>query len=214
MFQAGPLKQKLSSLNVKLCHTLAIISTIYEQVHTLNDSINNPLLLRTSSPRSKIHRSGLVDLDQSRLLIDDMKLVLISQLVIASTKLTDSLIVLVKDSRVPVTMTITRVMVTLEAKEDILALPASLLEVGSPDGVVAVPGPDQLSVIAEDVRSSLTGTVLFSRGVWEASERSDKEVSLLDVLSSGDGDVESRRGQVGPRLKLPVRGYQRQQSGG
>jgi hypothetical protein len=214
MFQAGPLKQKLTSLNVKLCHALATIFITYQQVRTLNDGINNPLLLRASSPLSEVHRSRLVDLNQSRLLIDDMELVLIGQLVIAGTKLTDSLIVLVKNGRVTVTVAIARVVVTLKAKEDILALPASLLEVGSPDGVVAVAGPNQLSVIAEDVRCSLTRAVLLSSGVWETSKWSDEEVALLDVLSSGDGDVKSRRRQIGPRLELPVRSYQRQQGGG
>lgn len=51
---------------------------------TLESSIDNPLLLWGSSVWRKIIRNGVVYLDQSGLLIDNNKLVLISQPVVTS----------------------------------------------------------------------------------------------------------------------------------
>jgi hypothetical protein len=65
------------------------------KIRTLEDGIDDPLLIWTGTPLREISRNGLVHLDETRLLIDSLKLMLIDQLVVASPELANSLIVLV-----------------------------------------------------------------------------------------------------------------------
>lgn len=133
-----------------------------------------------------------------------MKLVLVHQLVVSSTQLTNRLIMLVHERNVPVSMSIPSIVVALKAEEDIAALPAARLEVGRPDAVDCIAGPHQVAVVAEDVRTGLARTVLRGRRVREAGKRREKQVPLLDGRGGRDGDVEARRGEVWSRLELPV----------
>jgi hypothetical protein len=71
-----------------------------------------------------------------------MELMLVSELMVSSTQLTNSLVVLIHDSGVTMSMTISSIVVTLETEEHILALPLCSLEVGCPDGIYAVARPD------------------------------------------------------------------------
>lgn len=180
-------------------------------MHTLENGINDPLLLRTGTPLGKILGHGLVDLDEGGLFVDDMELMLVGQLVVSSTQLTDSFIVLIHDGGVTMPVSIGSVVVTLEAEQDIFALPAGHLEVGGPDGVVRVAGPDQFTVVTEDVRGWLTRTVdafrVAGKGAYE-------EIAFLYILSGGDGDVQPRGCQVRPRFELPVSGNERQAGNG
>lgn len=161
--------------------------------HTLDNSIHDPLLLRRGTPRSQVDWDRLVNLDESGLLIDNMELMLISQLMITRPQLTDGLIMLIQDGSMSMTMSITSVMVSLEREENILTLPARRLEVRRPDRVVPVSRPDELAVVAENVRCRLTRAVLFTCGVCVPGEGSDEEIAFLDVRGSGDGDVQPGR---------------------
>lgn len=49
---------------------------------TLNDRIDNPLLLGATTPSCQITSDRLVDLDEAGFFVDDMKLVLIYKLMI------------------------------------------------------------------------------------------------------------------------------------
>lgn len=177
----------------------------------MNDGIYNPLLLWTGTPFLKISRHRLIDLDKPSLLIDDMELVLVHQLVIPSTQLTDRLIMLVHNGDVPVAMAVPSVVVTLKTEENVLSLPASSLEVGGPDAVQTIARPNKVAVVSEDVRTCLTWTMLFSRRVWVASKGSHKEISRFDLVRGRDGDVETRRCQVRTGAKLPVSRSERRQ---
>lgn len=75
----------------------------------MEDGVDNPLLLWRSAPSRQISRNRLVDLNQRRLLVDDMKLVLVRELVVASPQLSDSLIVLVQNGGVPMTMAVSSI---------------------------------------------------------------------------------------------------------
>lgn len=57
---------------------------------------------------------------------------------IACTQLADGLIVLVQKGYVAMTVTVPGIVVALKAKENVLALPSSSLEIGGPDRVDAV----------------------------------------------------------------------------
>lgn len=180
-------------------------------MHTLEYGINDPLLLRTGTPLGKVLRHGLVDLDESGLLVDDMELMLVGQLVVSSTQFADGFIVLIHDGGMAVPVSVPGVVIALEAKQNIFTLPASHLEVGRPDRVVRVAGPDQLTVVAEDVRGRLERAV----GAFRVSRKGgNEEVALLYILSGGDGDVQPRGCQVGPRLELPVSRGKRQAGDG
>lgn len=180
----------------------------------MEHGIDDPLLLRRGTPGSEIHRNRLIDLDDRRFLINDVELMLVGELVVARPQFSNGFIMVVHDRSMAVTMTIARVMVSFEAEEDVFALPASLLEVGGPNGVISVARPDQLPIVSEDVRSRLTGSMHCPCVVQEPGERGDKDISLVHIWRGGDGNVQSRRSQVGPRLKLPVRCRQGQQRGG
>lgn len=80
---------------------------------------------------------------------------------ISSTKLPDSLVILVHKRDVSMSMAIAGIVVPLEAEDDIFALPSTGLEVGSPDTVDTVSGPDEVTVIAEDVGTGLARPVLL-----------------------------------------------------
>lgn len=102
-------------------------------VRTLNDGIYDPLLLRTSSPLAQVPRNRLIDLDERGLFIDDVKLMLISQLVISGPELANRLVVLIEDRSVAVAMAVSGIMIPLKGEKHISSLPAALLEVRRPD---------------------------------------------------------------------------------
>lgn len=121
-----------------------------------------------------------------------MELVLVGQLVVSGTQLGDKIVALVQDRRVAMPVAVVRVMVPLKAEEHILTVQLGRLEVRRPDAVVAVAGPDQVAVVAEDVRRCLTGAVHLAGCVGEAGEGSDEEIAFLDVVGRGDGNIELR----------------------
>ena len=172
---------------------------------TLDDGVDNPLLLWLGAPRSQVPDNGLIDLDQPCLLPDDVELVLVDQLVVPGPELPDRLVVLVQEGDVAVPVAVPGVVVALEAEQHVLPSPARRLEVGGPDAVDGVTRPDQVAVVAEDVGAGLAGAVLLGGGVREAGEGRDEEVAVLDVRGGGDGDVEARGREVASGAELPVR---------
>lgn len=112
------------------------------EAHTLDDGIDDSLLVFTCAPRGQVSRDGLIDLDQARLLVDDMKLVLINQLMITGTQFSD-----------------------------VFTIPSAGLEVGCPDTVDAVSGPDEITVVPKDVRGCLTRAMLLSGRVGQTGKR-------------------------------------------
>lgn len=133
-----------------------------------------------------------------------MKLMLISQLVITRSKFPNRFIMLVQNGSMPMTMAVPRIVITFETEQHVLSVPLPGLEIGSPDRVDAVAGPDEIAVVAEDVWRGLTGTVLCSCGVRVACEGGDEEVAFLDVVGSWNGDVQHGRCQIRAGLELPV----------
>jgi hypothetical protein len=101
------------------------------------------------------------------------------------------------------TMSISRVMVTLKTEQYILTLPPGSLKVSRPDGIVGVSRPDQLAVITEDIRTFLTRAMEL-RFSPLTGEGSYEEVALFNVRGRWDGDVQAWRGQVCSRLELPI----------
>lgn len=209
MVEAGPLEEQFARLDIQFYNTLIPtklqILTESRIRPTLEDGIDNPLLLGATTPPTQVRGNRLVNLKQSRFFIDDMELMLIHQFMVTSTQLANRLIVLVQNGRMAMTMAISRVMVTLETEEDILAFPFGSLEIGRPDGVVGIARPNEFAIISEDVRSLLSGSVELGLGPL-ARKRGDKEVTLVGVVGCGDGDVQTWRGQVCSRLELPVCG--------
>lgn len=172
--------------------------------HTLDDGIDNPLLLGAAAPGGQVTRDGLVNLDEASIFVDDVELVLVDQLVVAGAQLANGLIVLVHDGDVAVSVAVAGIVVAFKAEQHVFALPAGGLEVGRPDAVDAVARPHQVAVITEDVGASLARTVLFGRSIRVPGKRGHKEVPLFDVLGGRDGDIETGRRQVGPGAELPV----------
>lgn len=180
----------------------------------MDDGVDDPLLLGAAAVGGQVARDGLVDLDEACFFVDDVELVLVDQLVVAGAQLADGLVVLVHDGDVAVAVAVAGIVVALEAEEDVLALPAGRLEVGRPDAVDAVAGPDQIAVIAEDVGASLARTVLLGWSIGVSGKRGDKKVPLFDVLGGWDRDVETGRRKVGAGAELPVGiGRSKQQRG-
>ena len=171
---------------------------------TLDDGVDNPLLLRAASPSGQVAGNGLIDLDEASFFVDDVKLMLVDQLVVPSAQFADGLVVLVHDSDVAMAVAVAGIVVTFKAEQDVLALPASSLEVGRPDAVDAVARPDQVAVVTEDVGAGLARAVLLGGGVGVPGKGSHKEVPLFDILGRRDGDVQPGRRKVGPGAKLPV----------
>jgi hypothetical protein len=69
---------------------------------TLNNGIDDPLLVLTSTPCSQIAWNRLIYLDQASLLVDNVELVLVNQLMVTSTKLPDGLVMLVHERNMTV----------------------------------------------------------------------------------------------------------------
>ena len=61
-------------------------------------------------------------------------------------------------------------MITLKSEQYIHPIPSRLLEVGCPNGVIPISRPDQITIVAKDVRSSLTGPMLLPSFIGEAGE--------------------------------------------
>jgi len=182
-------------------------------VEFLDDGVDDPLLFGLASPSREVAGDGLVDLDKTGFLVDDVELVLVDQLVVTGAQLADGLVVLVHDGDVAMTVTVSGVVVALEAEQDVFALPASSLEVGRPDAVDTIAGPDQVTIVAEDVGSGLARAMLLGGSVREPGKRGQKQVPLFDVLGRGDADVQPGRRKVGPGTKLPVGRSRSQQQG-
>ena len=83
---------------------------------TLNNSVHNPLLLWICAPSGEIPRDWLVYLNQASFFIDNMELVLVNELVVSSTKLTDGLIMLVHESDVAMAMAIVGIVIAFKAE--------------------------------------------------------------------------------------------------
>ena len=79
MVEATPLEKYLAGLDVKL----------------LESSINDPLLICTTTVRCEIIGYRMVNLDESGGFIDDVKLVLVCQTMVSSSQFSDCLIMLV-----------------------------------------------------------------------------------------------------------------------
>ena len=217
VIQTGPFEEQLTRGDIKFCrvHSAKVIRNHNDHCcPTLNNSVDNPLLLRLGAVGGEVPRHRLVDLDQARLLVDDVELVLVDKLVVAGTKLADGLVVLVHQSDMAMAVSVSRVVVALEAEENVLAAPAGGLEIGRPDAVDAVSGPNQIAVVAQDVRPGLAGPMLLGGGVGQARERCDEEITLLDVGGGGNGDVEPGRRKIRPRAVLPIRGCETWEHGG
>jgi hypothetical protein len=170
----------------------------------LDDGVDDPLLLGAAAPGGQVARDGLVDLDEACFFVDDVELVLVDQLVVAGAQLADGLVVLVHDGDVAVAVAVAGVVVALEAEQDVFAFPASRLEVGRPDAVDAVAGPDQVAVVAENVGTGLARTVLLRGSVRESGERGHEKVPVLDILGGRNADVQPGRRKVRPGTILPV----------
>jgi hypothetical protein len=143
-------------------------------------------------------------LDEACFFVDDVELVLVDQLVVAGAQFADRLVVLVHDGDMAVAVAVAGVVVALETEQDVFALPAGRLEVGRPDAVDAVSGPDQVAVIAEDVGAGLPRTVLLRGSVRVPGKRSHEKVPLFDILGGRDTDVQPGRRKVRPGTILPV----------
>ena len=204
MIQAGPLEEQFACGDIQLCSNISHVSLNMPIERTLNDGINDPLLVRASTPSTEVPSDGLVDLDEARLLIDNVEFVLVNQLVVSRTQLANGLVVLIHEGNVPMAVAVASVMVTLEAEENVLALPAAGLEVGGPNAVQRVARPDEIAIVPENVWSSLEGPMLLSRSVGLASKGGEKEISLLDIARGWNRDVQTRRRQVWAASKLPV----------
>lgn len=179
--------------------------------HTLEDGVHNPLLFRTTAKAGQVLWNGLVDLKQRSFLVNHMELVLVHELMITSSELSDCLIVLVQNGSMAMAVTIGRIVITLKAEQDVLTVPTGLLEVGCPDGEVGVSRPDEFAIVTHNVRSFLARAVELRLSPL-ARKRCHEQVTLLDILGGRDGDVQTRWSQVGPGFELPVcscKGYQR-----
>jgi hypothetical protein len=164
--EAGPFEEEFSGGDVEF----------------LKDCVDNPLLLGASTPSAQIPRHRLVDFNQACLLVDNGKLVLVNQLVVARTKLADGLVMLIKERDVTMAVSVASVVVAFEAVEHVFALPTAGLKVGSPDAVDAVARPHEVAVIAEDVWPRLMKTMLLSGGVGIPSKKVVEEIPLSAFL--------------------------------
>ena len=62
-------------------------------------------------------------------------------------------------------MTVEWVVIAFEASKHLLTLPFHSSEVGSPDTVVSIAGPDEISIVTEYVWISLTRILLLGKGI-------------------------------------------------
>jgi hypothetical protein len=63
--------------------------------HTLNNGIDDPLLVSTCSPSSQISGDWLINLNQPSLFVDNVELMFVNKLMVARPELSDSLVMLV-----------------------------------------------------------------------------------------------------------------------
>lgn len=108
------------------------------KVPTLEDSIDNPLLVWTGTPFSEISRHRLIDLDKASLLANDFEFVLVNQFVVPSTQFANCLVVLIQEGYMTMAVPVPGIVVTLKAEEYIFAFPSTSLKVGGPDRIDAV----------------------------------------------------------------------------
>jgi hypothetical protein len=101
-------------------------------------------------------------------------------------------------------MSITRIMIALEAEENVFSFPFRCLEVGGPDRVDAVARPDQIAVVAENIWPSLTWAMLLSGRVRVPCEWRHEKIPFLHIGRRRNGDVEARRRKVSTRFVLPI----------
>ena len=117
----------------------------------------------------------------------------INQLMITPSQLPYGLIMLIKKRNMTVSMPIPRIMITLEAEQNVFTFPSSDLEVRAPDTVDAVAGPDQVAVVPDDVWACLAGLVLLGWRVRETGEGCNEEVAGGHLLCRRDCDVQAWR---------------------
>lgn len=122
---------------------------------TLESCVDDPLLLGGSSIWGEVIWNGVVYLDQSGLLVDDDKLVFISQPMVTCAQLSDGVVILVQESSVAMSMSVRSIMASLETEQNILALVPSSLEVGGPDREICEARPDEVASVCEDIGSCL-----------------------------------------------------------
>jgi len=67
-------------------------------------------------------------------------------------------------------------MISFEAGQYIATVVLYGLKVSSPDTIVAIGTPNQITIISEDVWASLSWTVLLMSRVYEACERANKQI--------------------------------------
>jgi len=172
----------------------------------LEYSIHDPLLLWTNAPTRKVRWNGLINLNDGGFFVDDMELVLVHQLVIASTKLANRLVMSVHDGCMAMPMAITRVMVAFETEQNVFTLPSGSLKIGGPNGVVPIAGPDQVTIITEDIWRGLPRAMHLSGFIWKTCERGDEQVPLLDISRGWDSDIQAWRREIRTRPELPICG--------
>lgn len=140
---------------------------------------------------------------------------LIDQLMITPPHLPNGLVPLIKEGNMPMSMPIPSIMITFKAKQYILSLPSPDLEISGPDTVDTVAGPDQIAIVAEDIRACLAGLVLLGGGIGVAGEWGDKEVARFYLGSCWYRDVQAWRRKVWSGSVLPIsdrRSYRREES--
>lgn len=129
----------------------------------------------------------MVYLNERRLLINNMKLMLIMQPMVARPQLSNRLIMLIQKSSMSVSMSVQRIVHALEREEDVFPFVARCLEVGRPDREVGEAGPDEVAGGGEDVGSWLERPVACAFAV--PGEGRYEEIPWGDGGGGWDGDI-------------------------
>ena len=141
---------------------------------TLNDRIDNPLLILIGSVRREISRHRLINLYERGLTISGPELMLVANLVSSSSQFSRRLIVLVQERYMAVAVAIAWIVISLKASQDRRPFPMNGEKVRRPDTVVSITRPDEVAIVSENVRSSLARSMLFEGGILKSCERSNE----------------------------------------
>ena len=116
----------------------------------------------------------MVDLYERRLTISGPELMLVANLVSASSQFSDRLIVLVQERYMAMPVAIAWIVISLKASQDRRPSPMNCEKVRRPDTVVSITRPDEVAIVLENVRSSLARSMLFEGGILKPCERSNE----------------------------------------
>src|SRR6266536_5021931 len=119
----------------------------------------------------------MINLNQSSLFIDDVKLMLVHQSSITCSQFSDRLTMLIEKRCMP--MSIRSIVTSLERKQNVFSFVSCCLKIGSPDRKVGEAGPHELSGVGEDVLCGLEGAVTITIAV--PGEGCNEEISRLNV---------------------------------